>query len=111
MIRLTRYFENQFDDPEISDDELRAFAGDSLARLIAQNSPPIYDALIAATGEALTAFHGKVADESTAAAIRKSRTSATNVLMDEIKGKWSRREGKIKDAFGDGSAEYVAFYP
>src|SRR5260221_1067683 len=111
MIRISRYFENQFDDREISDDELRAFAVDHLARLIAQNSAALFDAAIAATATALTDFHGAVADESTAGAIRKSRTSATNVLMDEIKGKRSRREGKISDAFGDDSAEYVAFYP
>ena len=111
MIRLSRYFEIPFADPNISDDSLRSFAGDHLAKLIAQNDSATYDGLIAATDTALRAFHGKVGDESTAAAIRKSRTSATNVLMDEIKGKWSRREGKIRDAFEDGSPVYLAFYP
>ena len=111
MIRLSRYFEIAFDAPAISDDALRAFTGDHLAKLIAQNDTGTYDLLVAATATALSGFHGKVADESTAAAIRKSRTSATNVLMDEIKGKWSRREGKIRDTFEDGTPTYLAFYP
>ncbi len=111
MIRLSRYFEISFADPEISDGELRSFGVDHLAKLIAQNSAATYDGIVAATDTALTAFHGTVADESLAAAIRKSRTSATNILMDEIKGKWSRRKGKIRDTFEASSAEYLAFYP
>lgn len=111
MIRISRYFEIPLNDPEISDDELRAFGVDSLAKMIAQNSATLYDQSIALTDTALQAFHGKVGSEALAAAIRKSRTAATNVLMDEIKGKWSRREGKIRDTFEAGSAAYLAFYP
>jgi hypothetical protein len=111
MIRIARYFENTFADREISDNEIRAFAEDALSRIVAGNVAGIYNTTIAELDTALPGFSGKVATEATAAAIRKARTAATNALMDEIKGKWTRREGRIKDAFGVGSETYLEFYP
>jgi len=110
MLRISRYFENPFDDREISDDEIRDFTVDHLSRVTAAGDAD-FDEILAATDTALQNFSGKVSSESTALAIRKARTAATNALAEKIKSLWSQREGKIRDLFGKGTEKYIEFYP
>lgn len=82
MIDISRYPENRLPDREISDDELRTFAVEALSRLIAQN---IYDALIEAqTDRALDTLYSNAGNEAFAAAIRETRSSTMNLLIQEI---------------------------
>ena len=54
MIKISRYFENPFDDPEISAEEIRIFAEDHLGKITSQNnSGPLagtLTAMVTATG-------------------------------------------------------------
>lgn len=81
MIDISRYPENRLPDREISDDELRTFAVEALSRLIAQN---IYDALIEATDRVLDTLYSNAGNEAFAAAIRDTRSSTMNLLIQEI---------------------------
>jgi hypothetical protein len=110
MLRIIRFFENQFDDPQFSDDEMRAFGTDHLAKTAAYGDPD-FDEILSATDTALTNFNAKVSDESTALAIRKARTTATNTLLAKLHTLWNQREGKIRDAYGKGTEKYIEFYP
>lgn len=40
MIKITRYFENAFDDADISGEELRSFAEDHIGKLRADGPMP-----------------------------------------------------------------------
>lgn len=81
MIDHSRFPESPLSSHEVSDDELRTFAVEALSRLIAQN---IYDALIAATDRVLDTLHSEGGNAAFATAIRESRSSTMQLLIQEI---------------------------
>jgi hypothetical protein len=83
------------------------------------NNPPAtggggggeFDTLIAETDTAYTALGGKTSDEAVSKAVRKARTFAKTLHLDQVLNTLSRREGRVRDAFGKSSATYLEFYP
>ena len=115
MRKLNRYFEVLFTNKEISPEELRNFAEDHLARLKShQASGPNaggFQELIAATQPLYDAFKTAVGEREMQSAQLGGGTFTKNQAMEAFIAKVRQREGKIRDAFGKQSAQYLEFFP
>ena len=111
MINLQTYFVNNFDDPQISNDELKAFAEDHIRRLAANSAGGALDEMLTVTTAAHTDFFGDISDTDTAAAVREGLTIRVNATKDAFFARVSRREGRIRDVWGKDAAEYQEFFP
>lgn len=110
MIQLKTLFKNHFDNPEISDDELQKFSEDHLARLSAAHDPRLAE-ILADTGTAHLQFYGSISNEDVAAAVRQGMTVQVDNTIQEFKKLVQRKEGAVRSAFGQESAEYQDFFP
>ena len=111
MMTFSRLFRRWFDDKEISRNELTSFSEDLLSNLTANNPDEQFDPLIAALDPAPEAMGGARTTRASAESIKEARTRATEQLFRTIRETVSRREGRVKDAFGKKSPEYQAFFP
>lgn len=108
---LKRYFDNNFDDREISDDELKTFAEDHLRRLANNNQNDQFGPLLTATTTAYTDFFGDISDEATHTAVREGLTLRVNETFQAFMALVRRREGAVRSQYGKDSAEYEEFFP
>ncbi len=111
MMNLQTYFENNFDDKQISNDELKTFTEDHLRRLAENNTGGALDEMLLDTTTRYTDFFGDITDTDTAAAVRQGLTISVNNTMDAFFARVSRREGRIRDLWGKESAEHQEFFP
>lgn len=111
MRNLRTYFDIQFDEKEISDNELRTFAEDHLRRLAGNDPDNRFGDLLAATTATYTAFFGAISDEDAHTAVREGLTKTKDVALANFKAAISRREGTIRGEFGKESSEYQEFFP
>lgn len=111
MLTLTNFFQQQFDDPKLSDGRLVQFAQHSLEAL-KHNDPKGYFAdLIEPTAEAVDALMAAQTDKDSLKSVTEGATLSVDMLMADFKAKALQREGLIRDTFGTASALYQEFYP
>lgn len=111
MLNLQTYFKNPFDTSAISDDNLRKFSEDHLQRTIANNGGGIYSSIVDTTSPLVTTYARAIDAENLKASIQKGETLNVDNVIEEFKKKVSRREGAVRSAFGDDSAQYLEFFP
>lgn len=115
MIRIVRYFENPFDDPEISGEELRSFAEDHRGKLEAQNSEgPLagtFTVMIAATEAVFTPFDDALAARAQQIGALGGNTATKDQVLQLFRTTMRQRQGRVTDKFGEGSAQYKEIFP
>lgn len=112
MISIERFFENHLNDPKISSEELRQFVEDHLGKLKSQQALPVALAgLIAPTESAFTAFDAALSARTTLQAMQSSGTISKDDALQLIRTTVRQREGRVRDKFERGSAEYAEFFP
>ncbi len=112
MITITRFFENHLANPQISAEELRQFAEDHIGKLKALPALPAdLTALLAPTETAFDAFDEKLAARTTYLAAQIGGTITKDEVLQLFRTTVRQREGRVRDKFPKGSAEYAEFYP
>lgn len=111
MQDFRNYFKNPFDTFRISDDNLRKFSQDHVQRLKANNSSGVYTTILEATEPLVSAFGKGINDEDIRRGIKKGNTLKTNQVIRLFKKTMARREGAVRNAFGEDSPEYLKFFP
>lgn len=112
MLDLNRFYVNPFDDPQISDHELRTFTEDHIAKVQAVNTEGEFDGMLTDTGGAFSEYFGNVSSEDIKLALQKSSTTTMNSRWkDFVNYMVDRGEARIADRAGRGSAIYIEFFP
>ncbi|CAN5419326.1 hypothetical protein BH11BAC5_BH11BAC5_55430 [soil metagenome] len=111
MVNLERFFEIQFDDKEISRQNLRKFTEDHIQRVAAQNTANQYDQMLNDTETKYNSFFGALNDHDTSFALQQSRTKSMNNVMESFIKKVQQRGGLITNSYDEESPEYQEFYP
>ena len=108
---ITRYFEVQFDDPNINRQQLRKFTEDHLKRMAQNNDKNLYDMLLTDTKAAYEKYFGFLNDTDTNNALQQSRTKSMENIRAQFSALLGRREGLITNSFLEDSPEYQEFFP
>lgn len=111
MIRISRFFENLFDDEKISVPELLNFSSDHIERIRANDPTGVFGEILAQTEARHNALESAVNALGTDTAQREGRTKDMNEVVADFKKKVSRVEGLIKFTYGLQSGTYQEFYP
>jgi hypothetical protein len=106
MIDLHRFFQNPFDDVEISIDELTDFARDHLQRMIAHNPGDLFAALITATTSALTQVGNTTGNDKLKLNIRKGAKLAKDTFRQELPVQIAKLHGAVVAQFGPSGQAY-----
>ena len=109
MMKLSRLFENLFDEPQISAEELRSFAEDHLGKLRAQGSS--FAAMLTATEGAYGPFDESLSVRAEQIGALGGNTVSKNQVLQLFRTKIRQRRGRVLDAFGESSAEYREIFP
>ncbi len=102
------FFTLHFHNRQISDDELNGYTTENIKLLAATAR---YGSTAAMVLTAHTAYFGAITNEGTNAAIQKGLSKAMQTALESFLKTLSRHEGAISSKFGDGSAEYLRFFP
>jgi hypothetical protein len=106
------YFENEFDSRIYSRENWMRFLEDYILRLKKEivNGEPLQQYLheIEDLYNQATNSSGKTAFDRS---VQKSSTLNVDLVIEEFKALVSKREGRIRDAFGKGTPEYTIFFP
>ncbi len=108
---LERFFEIQFDDPNINRQQLRKFTEDHLKRLAQNNTKNLYDLLLSETQEAYETYFGFLNDTDVSNALQQSRTKSMENVRSQFSALLSRRKGLITNSYTEDSPEYQEFFP
>lgn len=108
MLNFDNFFRNHFDNVEISDDELNQYSMEHV-QLLAPLSQ--YGGLVTATMTAYDGYFGAISNEAIKANIQKSLTAAMNGTFEEFKSLVSQHEGAVRSTWGEGTPNYLRFYP
>lgn len=111
MRALTSFFENPFDDRNISMAELVAFTTDHLQRLSANNPGGELTARIAATTSSLAIVEDCVTSDQSRLGSRKARKLAKDNMREEIPVEVKRLEAGFIAAFGADSPVLLEALP
>jgi len=111
MIRISRLFDNLFDDRQISVAELTNFSSDHIERLRANNPGAIFNAILADTELKHNALEAATNALGTDTSQREGRTVDMNDVVADFKKAVSRTEGLIRFTYGKQSGTYQEFYP
>ena len=111
MIRISRFFENLFDDKNISVGELLNFSSDHIERIRANDPTGVFGEILGLTETAHDALESAVNALGTDTSQREGRTKDMNEVVADFKKKVSRTEGLIKFTYGLQSGAYQEFYP
>ncbi|MDQ6698927.1 MAG: hypothetical protein M3Z36_01925, partial [Acidobacteriota bacterium] len=115
MIEISRYFENPFDDPQISAEELRAFAADHTGKLQAQDADgPLkgtFASTISETQAAFQPFDGALSGRAEMLGQRVGQTLSKNQAVQLFRTKIRQRQGRVRDVFGEGTPQYLEIFP
>ena len=111
MISLERFFELQFNDPELSDERLAMFAEVHVARLEGNNPGGKYTALITPTLAKSTAFKTAMSDKKFLNSEREGTTLNLDNIIAEFKQFALKTEKMVNYTFGADSVAYQEFYP
>ena len=94
MIDLHRYFQNPFDDPEISLNGLLAFSTDHLQRMIANNSGGSYSSADRRHYGGVAGGQSSTTDDLTKLGVRKARASWQTDVPQSVAGKDRKVSGR-----------------
>ncbi len=108
MIKISRYFENPFDDPEISGEELRSFAEDHLGKLKADTARA---AMATATQAAFDPLDDALSTRAEQIGALGGGTVSKNDVLQLFRTTIRQREGRVRDAFDKGSPQYREIFP
>jgi hypothetical protein len=108
MFKLRRYFENAFDKPEISSEELRSFSEDHIGKLKTEGG---HAAMLSATEVVFGPFDAALSDRAAQIGSLGGNTVTKNEVVQLFRTKIRQRRGRVVDAFGEGSAEYREIFP
>jgi len=111
MITLGRLIEDLFDEPKLSNANLRSFADDHMVRLSLNNPGGVYSPLIADTATRYTGYFGNITDLVVKEAIRQNLTVTTNLMKDAMIERIRSVHGLVVYRFGAESAIYESFFP
>jgi hypothetical protein len=111
MRALTSFFENPFDDRNISMAELVAFTTDHLQRLSANNPGGELTARIAAATSSLAVVEDCVTDDQGRLGVRKARKQAKDDFREQIPFEVKRIEAGFIAAFGPDSPVLLEALP
>lgn len=115
MIKIERFFQIMFADPNISNEELRDYTEDHLAKLISHNASGPYAgqfaAMIAETQPKFDAFVASISTEDSAGATREGQTLTKDAALKAFIELVRKREPRIEGIFGKPSAAYEEFFP
>ena len=111
MINIERFFEVQFDDPNINRQQLRKFTEDHLKRLAVNNDKNLYDLMITDTQAAYETYFGALTDTDVSNSVQQSRTKSMNNIKKLIQTTLSRRAGLITNSIDKDIPEYQEFFP
>jgi hypothetical protein len=111
MIKLSRFLDVPFDDPQISANEMGAFSTDSLQRMIANNPGGIFSARITATSNALTVFENSQSSDEIKLGIRKARKMVKKAFRDALPEEAGRLQSIIAAKYGINSPEVTEAFP
>ena len=108
MRELARFFDNPFDDPNVSLDELLAFSTDNLQRMIANNPGAALNTRITATTSALNTVSACSTDDTVKLGLRKA---AKQIFRDALPGNIGKIHGTVTGVYGPGAPEMLAIFP
>lgn len=107
IIKISRYFENPFDDRQIAGEELRIFAEDHLAKLQSHDSSgPMagtLTAMVTATTAAFGPFDGALSSRAQEIGTQLGGTLTKDDALRLFKTKIRQREGTVRGVFAEGS--------
>ena len=111
MLNIRSIFKNHFNTAKISDDNLRKFANDHVARITANNGNGAYTQMLQITTQLAADYDKAIKEEDSIFATQQGNTVKTDQIIDTFKKTISQREGTIRGEFGVNSAEYQEFFP
>jgi hypothetical protein len=111
MIALEKLIQDLFDDPKLSNTNLRSFSDDHLVRLSLNNPGGVYSPLITDTAARYTGYFGSMTDLAVKEAIRQNLTITTIQVRVAVIERIRTVNGLVVYRFGAGSATYESFYP
>lgn len=105
MFRISRFFDNLFDGPSISSEELRSFTEDHLGKLAT------HPAMKAATQVVFDAFDDALSARLGEVGSLVGDTATKDQVLQAFRTKIRQRRGRIMDAFAEGTPEYLEIFP
>jgi hypothetical protein len=111
MLNIRSLFKNHFSTARISDDNLRKFANDHVARITANNTNGQYAQILQATTQLAAAYDVLIKQEDSTFATQQGNTLKTDQITEQFKKAVSQREGTVRGEFGVNSPEYQEFFP
>ena len=111
MINIRSIFKNHFNTARVTDDNLRKFANDHVARITANNGNGTYTQMLQITTQLAADYDKAIKEEDSIFATQQGNTVKTDQIIDTFKKTISQREGTIRGEFGVNSAEYQEFFP
>lgn len=111
MRDLSRFFENPFDDHNLSTDEVLRFTSDHLQRMIANNPGAILNLRINATTTALTGFTQSLTSDEAKRGARKARKQTKDAFRTSLPTQMAKIYAAVVAKFGPGSPELSECFP
>lgn len=110
-MQLKRFFINPFSKFKIGISKYRTLAENHVANLTANNGSGLFTQMIAETSNLYTSLFGAYQDEDIERAAQKSMTASKDIIHVEFKDKVHTKEGIIRGTFGEGTPNYLLFFP
>ena len=115
MIRISRYFENPFDDRQIAAEELRIFAEDHLGKVNSHNdSGPLagtLTAMVTATEAAFDPFDEALSGRAQEIGTQMGGTMTKDDALRLFKTKIRQREGTVRGVLAENTPQYREIFP
>lgn len=111
MLNFESFFKNHFNTKDVSDDNIKKFSQDHIARIVANNGGGTFTTILTDTTTAYTTYFGSITDEDLAFAIQQSLTKAADNLIASFKKAIQDDEGTIRGKYGLDSPTYQEFFP
>ncbi len=112
---MSRYFENPFDDPEISAEEFRIFAEDHLGKLRGHNASGsmagTLTAMLNATTSAFDPFDAALSTRAEQIGSQKTGTATKDEVLQLFRTTMRKREGRVRDKVEKGGSAYGEIFP
>ena len=115
MIKISRYFENPFDDREISGEELRIFSEDHLGKVNSHQASGelagTLTAMVTATTATFNAFDQALSTRAAQIGTQMGGTMSKDDVLQLFRTTIRQRRGRVVDKVGEDSAIYLEIFP